>query len=64
MKLRLENKNEKQIELDRRLLEQTGKRWNGKANLEEIKKLISMGAQPDWVDDGPSLMVIGYAMQL
>jgi len=53
MKERLENKDEKQIELDRRLLEQIGERWEGKANLEEIKELISMGAQPDhWVEDG------------
>ena len=57
MKQRMEDKNEKQIELDRRLLEQAGTQWsvNGKwpkVNLKEIKKLISMGAQPDhWVED-------------
>ena len=56
MKQRMEKKSKKQIELDRKLLEQIGSKWavNGKEsepNLDEIKKLISLGAQPDhWVE--------------
>lgn len=58
MKDRLVRKNQKQIELDRRLLEEVlyisisnldGK--STKPKLDEIKKLISLGAQPDyWVE--------------
>ena len=66
MKQRMETKSEKQIELDRKLLEETGAKWdvNGqspKPNLDEIYKLISLGAQPDhWVEQDMGQAVGGH----
>lgn len=57
MKQRFETKDQNQTKLDRRLLEEVGARGvvkggRSKPRLDEIKDLLSLGAQPDhWVQD-------------